>query len=456
MSLWTSEEIALATGGTAQGDWSVNGISIDSRDITKGDLFVALKAARDGHEFVKMAIEAGANAALVSHIPEGCENAPLIIVEDVEAALADLGQARRAASNAKIIAVTGSAGKTSTKEMLRHVLKNFGKAHASEKSFNNHWGVPLTLARMPKDAEFGVFEIGMNAPGEIAPLVAQVRPDIAIITNVAPVHLAGFQDEMGIAREKAAIFSALSDEGTGLVFADMDYVDFIRSTTDHPLQTFGANGDYKQNSIHIAPDHTDSEILIGEDILSMRINVAGAHHANNGLAVMAVMDALGLDLEKSIAAMANWLPPSGRGERFEITIDGKKITIVDESYNANPLSMRAALRSFIGSDAKDKYAVLGEMSELGDGSKGFHEDIANWNELEGLAGIATIGGEMKALDKKLSATQKLGHFESHSDLLEMLKNTLQNGDHLLLKASNGIGLGKTVDALRKLGQSKPK
>lgn len=454
MSLWTSKDIANATGGVARRNWQVGGISIDSRDISKGDLFIALKAARDGHEFVKMAIDAGAQGALVSHIPKGCEDAPLVVVDDVEAALGKLGQARRNATNAKIIAVTGSAGKTSTKEMLRHVLKKFGNTHASEKSFNNHWGVPLTLARMPVDSDFAVFEIGMNAPGEIAPLVAQVRPDIALITNVAPVHLAGFENELGIAREKAAIFSALSEEGAGFVFADMEYVDFIKSTTHHALKTFGVSGDFQQLSIEIGAEHTKSQIVIDEKQLTMRINVAGAHHASNGLAVMAVMNALGLNIEKSLEAMASWLPPTGRGERFEVKIDGKNIIVVDESYNANPLSMRAALNSFVGGKAKRKFAILGDMAELGEGSKTFHEDIANWSEIQPIAGIATVGSEMLALNKKLSPDQNLGHFSSHSELLSMLTNTIQDRDHILLKASNSIGLGKTVDALRNLGQSK--
>ncbi|HAR52981.1 MAG TPA: UDP-N-acetylmuramoyl-tripeptide--D-alanyl-D-alanine ligase, partial [Roseovarius nubinhibens] len=222
-ALWTAQEAAEATGGTTQGDWQVSGVSIDTRTLAEGDLFVALKAARDGHDFVAQALGKGAGAALVSHIPEGvAPDAPLLIVEDVLAALEALGRAARARSAARVVAVTGSVGKTSTKEMLRTVLARQGRTHAAEASYNNHWGVPLTLARMPRDTQFAVIEIGMNHPGEIAPLARLARPHVAMVTTVAAAHLEAFENIEGIAREKAAIFEGLEPGGIAVVNADLD------------------------------------------------------------------------------------------------------------------------------------------------------------------------------------------------------------------------------------------
>ena len=455
MSLWTSVEIEQATGGKALGNWSVDGIEIDSREIQNGDLFLALKAARDGHEFVAGAIAKGAGAAMVSHIPEGCENLPLIIVDDVDKALAAMGQARRHAVNAQTIAVTGSAGKTSTKEMLLTVLSSFGKTHASVRSFNNHLGVPITLARMPKDADFAVFEIGMNAPGEIAPLVAQVQPEIAIITNVAPVHLAGFDNEMGIAKEKAAIFSGLSENGTGLVFGDMEYTDYILSTTDKNIKTFGekpASG-FKLIKVSEFSERTESQIEINSHIFDMKIHASGRHHAMNGTAVMGAIAALGLDLPQALKAMECWVAPAGRGEHHNVTIDGKNIQVIDESYNANPLSMKATLASFIQTDAKRLIAILGEMGELGPKSPQFHKEIALSPAVEKIDQFITVGENMKYLRSELKEAQKLAHFDTTEGLLDFIKVNLEEGDAILLKASNYMGLGKTVDALVKLGQS---
>ena len=223
MTLWTAPDAAKATGGKAVGDWSVSGISIDTRSIEVGDLFVALKAARDGHEFVAQALAKGAGAALVTHVPEGvAEDAPLLVVEDVLSALEDLGRAGRARTEARVVAITGSVGKTSTKEMLRDVLSAQGRTHASVASYNNHWGVPLTLARMPQDTEFAVIEIGMNHPGEIAPLAKMARPHVSLITTVAAAHLEAFDNIDGIAAEKAAIMNGLEPDGVAILNADIE------------------------------------------------------------------------------------------------------------------------------------------------------------------------------------------------------------------------------------------
>ncbi|MGB3406402.1 MAG: Mur ligase family protein, partial [Jannaschia sp.] len=255
MTLWTASEAAEATGGRAIGNWAVTGLSIDTRTIATGDLFVALKAARDGHDFVRQALDTGAGAALVSRVPDRCEDGPLLLVDDVQAALEDLGRAGRARTRAKVIAITGSVGKTSTKEMLRHVLAPQGRVHAAIKSFNNHWGVPLTLAGIPRAADFAVIEIGMNHPGEIGPLAAQAAPDVAMVTTVAPVHLEAFVDGVpGIAREKAAIFDGLRPGGVGIFNTDLDVSDILSIKGS---VSFGQTpSDWQMTALVAGPDST--------------------------------------------------------------------------------------------------------------------------------------------------------------------------------------------------------
>ena len=447
MSLWTSADIAKVTGGQAQGNWHVNGLSIDSREICEGDLFVALKAARDGHEFVSGALERGASGALVSYVPEGCETAPLVIVDDVEVALCELAKARRVQVNARIVAVTGSAGKTSTKEMLKTVFEGFGKTHASVKSFNNHWGVPLTLARMPRDVEYGVFEIGMNAPGEISPLVKLVRPDVAIITNIAPVHLAGFQDEMGIALEKASIMDGLSDDGVAIVYGDMDHYDIVLAKAHTMLKSFGrrSHNDVKLTDEANGPKGGSGRAL-GQ---KFDIHVAGAHHLQNALAVFATADWLNLDIKKVAERLAKWEAPDGRGAMFDL---GHNIRIVDESYNANPLSMRAALETFSTFESERKIAVLGAMAELGPESAKFHNALGDIPALQTIDIVHVIGAEMRELHDKLG-DNKGQFFESSSEVIMQITELFQHGDMILFKGSNSVGLGKVVDAMKKLSKT---
>lgn len=440
MTLWSSSEIASVTGGKSLQDFNANGISIDSREVETGDLFVALKAARDGHEFVKGAIESGAAGALVSYVPEGCENLPLVLVDDVEGALAKMGEARRARVRAKIIAVTGSAGKTSTKEMLRTVLEGFGKTHASVKSFNNHWGVPLTLARMPVDTQFGVFEIGMNAPGEISPLVKMVKPDLAAITNIAAVHLAGFENELGIAREKASILDGLDASGKGIVYGDMEHLDFVRSYAKHPIISFGRAG---HNDVRLE----ESDAVIGGLRIPFELEVPGGHHRQNALIVFAACHEWGLDLERAANVLQTWQAPSGRGEMFVLD----KITIVDESYNANPLSMRAAISTFAQRKAKRKIAVLGTMKELGPQSDRFHAELADFDALKSLKVVHVVGEDARPLYDALGEN-KGEFFHTVEGLIEKSSHLFGDDDAILVKGSNGIGLGRFVDAMKKMGQ----
>jgi UDP-N-acetylmuramoyl-tripeptide--D-alanyl-D-alanine ligase len=296
MTLWNSRDAAAATGGRVTRDWSATGISIDTRTLVPGDLFVALTAARDGHDFVAEALDKGAAAALVSHVPAGVpETAPLLVVADVQSALEALGRAGRARTGARVVAVTGSAGKTSTKEMVRHVLSAQGRTHAAEASYNNHWGVPLTLARMPADAEFAVIEIGMNRPGEIAPLARMARPDVAIVTTVAPAHLEAFDDIGGIAREKASIFEGLGPGGSAVFNADLDQTPILaRAATATGAQAvrFGRSANrYRLVSAQLAGEKTVVEAALNGDRVLFKLGTPGRHFAMNGLAVLAAVEA---------------------------------------------------------------------------------------------------------------------------------------------------------------------
>ncbi len=307
MTLWTASEAAQATGGKALGNWAVSGVSIDTRRLQPGDLFVALKDQRDGHEFVAQALQKGAAAAMVSHRPEGvAEDAPLLLVEDVLTALEALGVAARARTQARVVAITGSVGKTSTKEMLRDVLAEQGRTHAAEASYNNHWGVPLTLARMPADSEFAVIEIGMNHPGEIAPLARMARPHVALITTVAAAHLEAFENVAGIASEKATLFEGLEPGGVAIINADIKTTPvLLEKAREHAAKvlSFGRQ----------SPDYTLKDVVPGAGLMVVqaslqgtpalfRIMSTGAHFAMNGLAVLAAVEALGGD--SALAAIA--------------------------------------------------------------------------------------------------------------------------------------------------------
>ena len=357
MTLWTAAEAAEATGGHATGDWSVNGVSIDTRTIKPGDLFVALKAARDGHDFVSQALEKGAGAALVSRIPEGVsEDAPLLIVEDVQTGLEALGQAARARSDARVVGVTGSVGKTSTKEMLATILSGQGRTHASVASYNNHWGVPLTLARMPRDTEYAVIEIGMNHPGEIGPLARQARPHVALVTTVAAVHLEAFESVAGIAQEKAAIFEGLTDNGSAIVNADIEHADILRDCAGErsaKIVDFGTQAQgYALKDVVQSADAVRATASADDKPITFDVQSAGTHFAMNALGALAACVELGVDLDQAIAGLRQWSPVKGRGVRETLSLaGGGQIELLDDSYNANPTSSAGGI---VGSPSRYK------------------------------------------------------------------------------------------------------
>jgi len=461
MSLWNAREAVAATGGAARGDWAVSGVSIDTRTIKPGDLFVALKAARDGHEFVAQALAAGAGAALVSRIPDGvAEDAALLIVPDVLEALEALGRAARARSNARLVAVTGSVGKTSTKEMLRLVLGRQGRVHAAEASYNNHWGVPLTLARMPRDVDFAVIEIGMNHPGEIAPLAAMARPHMAMITTVAAAHLQAFESIEEIAREKAAVFAGLEPAGVAIINADLATSALLRAAVGaHGCLTFGAaeDADFRLTRVDISGEATVAQVETPEGTQLIRLATPGRHFASNAAGVLAVVAALGADVTLAARDLADWQPHVGRGVREDVVLDAVEalhFTLYDDSYNANPTSMAAALEVLSvtapGARAR-RVAILGDMLELGADEAQMHADLARLEWLAKVDVVHCVGPRMRALWQVLEGEKQGRWVEKAEDLAGQAGALVGPGDVVLVKGSLGAQVGQVVDALRKLG-----
>ncbi|MDE0589200.1 UDP-N-acetylmuramoyl-tripeptide--D-alanyl-D-alanine ligase [Halocynthiibacter sp. C4] len=470
-TLWTQEEAVGATGGEARGDWAVTGVSIDTRTIAEGDLFVALKAARDGHDFVAQALAAGAGAALVSRVPDGISaGAPLLIVPDVLTALEDLGRAARARTKGKVIAVTGSVGKTSTKEMLRTVLARQGKTHAAEASYNNHWGVPLTLARMHAGTDFAVIEIGMNHPGEIAPLTDMARPHVAMVTTVAAAHLEAFENIQGIAREKAAIFGGLVDDGTSVVNADLETTDILLEAARGEIVLFGASekANYRLLDVQLANDTTIvSAELEGQPCL-FKLSTAGRHFATNAVGVLACVAAAGGDLALASADLAHWVPPSGRGTRETVFLDRVErqmtLEMIDDAFNANPTSMEAALEVLAASTPQEnigqnrkgrRVAFLGDMLELGENAAEQHADLANLPMIAEVTTVHCIGPLMRGLYDALPLEIRGKWAETAAEIAAEAHELIDAGDVVLVKGSKGSKTALIVDAIRKLGQTAP-
>ncbi|MGR3323384.1 MAG: UDP-N-acetylmuramoyl-tripeptide--D-alanyl-D-alanine ligase [Pseudooceanicola sp.] len=469
-ALWTAGQAAAATGGQTRGDWSVTGVSIDTRTIAEGDLFVALSAARDGHDFVAQALEKGAGAALVSRVPEGvASDAPLLIVPDVLTALEALGRAGRDRMTGRVVAVTGSVGKTSTKEMLRIVLGHQGRTHVAEASYNNHWGVPLTLARMPADTEFAVIEIGMNHPGEIAPLARLARPHVAMITTIAPAHLEAFDDLAGIAREKASIFEGLEPGGTAVIHGDLDTTPLmVEAARAHGARvlTFGEGGanHHRLLSLRFAGDTTISEARAWRTPVLIKIPAAGRHFAVNGLGVLAVAHALGLDRAVAAADLSRWAPPAGRGMRERLMLDpldeALSFDLIDDAFNANPSSMSAALDVLAAARPRDdvgrhahgrRVAILGEMLELGPDEIRMHRALADLEAMQALDVVHCVGERMQALYEALPEGRRGRYAKKAEKLAEKAARLVDAGDVVLVKGSKGSRVSLVVDALRKLG-----
>ncbi|XDA99443.1 UDP-N-acetylmuramoyl-tripeptide--D-alanyl-D-alanine ligase [Sulfitobacter sp. LCG007] len=473
MSLWTSSDAAAATGGRVTREWACQGVSIDTRTIEPGDLFVALTDVRDGHDFVAQALEKGAAAAVVNHIPgDVAEDAPLLIVEDVLAALEALGRAGRARMQGRVAAVTGSVGKTSTKEMLLTMLGAQGRTHASVASYNNHWGVPLTLARMPADTEYAIIEIGMNHPGEIAPLARLARPHVAMITTVAEVHLEAFENVQEIAVEKAAIIEGLEPGGVAVLNNDCSTAAILAAKAqDCKVRDlgFGEHGfDYRLGRVEVHGDTTVVQATAHGAALLFKLATPGRHFASNALGALAVVEALGADTALAVAALGTWRPYKGRGLRETIVLDPidsrMVLDLIDDSYNANPTSVAAALDVLAGSPVTHdigrvskgrRIAILGDMKELGPDEVALHAGLAHLPAMAQIDTVHSVGPLMKSLHDLLPEARRGDWAESAEDLLPGLARRFDAGDVVMVKGSLSMKLGRVVDAIRKMGHAAP-
>jgi UDP-N-acetylmuramoyl-tripeptide--D-alanyl-D-alanine ligase len=448
--LWTSDEIAAATGGTASGSFQVSGITFDSREVEPGFLFVAMPGTvHDGHDFIAAAFAAGAAAAIVSQPIEF----PHVLVDDVAAALEALARKSRDRSKAIILGVTGSVGKTSTKEALYAALDRNrpGRVHRSVKSYNNHTGVPLSLARMPREAEFAVLEMGMNNKGEIAALARQVRPHVALITAIAPAHIENLGSEEAIADAKAEIFGALEEDGVAIVPNDTPHRDRLvraaRRQADRII-TFGS-GDADVHAVHAVAAEGGGSLISAallERELTFTISQRGEHWVSNALAVLAAVEAVGADVALAGLALADLGGLKGRGARHSVPMDGGEVLLIDESYNANPASMAATLKS-LGEerDVTRRIAVLGPMRELGEHSAKLHGGLAPAVIDAHVDELILIGEEMRPLAEQVVGKVPLDIVGSVDEATSALLAKLRPGDAVLVKASNSVGLAKLVE-----------
>ena len=450
--LWTAAEIAAATGGEARGDFAASGVTFDSREVGSGDLFLALTGEdTDGHRFIDGAFANDAAGAIVSQDVAH----PHVRVANTMAALESLGRAARARVDATIIGVTGSVGKTGTKEALAAALAraNPGRVHWSVKSYNNHTGVPLSLARMPAATRFGVFEMGMNHAGELTALTRMVRPHIAIVTAIAPAHTAFFSGEEAIADAKGEIFAGLEPGGTAIIPHDSPHRDrLIAAAQPHAgrIVTFGLNKAadvHALDTMRLAGGGTFVSARVGARDLSFTIAHPGAHWVSNALAVLAAVDAAGGDLGLAGLALADMAGLPGRGQRFLANVPGGEALVIDESYNANPASMRATL-AVLAQESRRRIAVLGGMRELGEESADYHAALAEPIDEAGLSRAILVGEEMAPLAQALEGRTDFVHVPDAAAARDCLTATLVDGDAVLIKGSNGIGLSAVVAALK--------
>jgi UDP-N-acetylmuramoyl-tripeptide--D-alanyl-D-alanine ligase len=460
--LWTIDEMVAAMNGRPLGAMpeGITGISIDSRTVQPGEAFFAIKGDRvDGHNYASIAVANGASLMVVSEakLPAlGRLTVPMIVVEDVLQALGLLALAARARSHAHIIAVTGSVGKTTTKEMLWQVLAPSGEVHAAVASFNNHWGVPLTLARMPASAEFGVFEIGMNHVGEITPLVHMVRPHLAIITTIAPAHLGNFASVDEIADAKAEIFSGIEPGGVALLNHDNPYFEYLaRKAYDAGvghIHSFGqhANAEFRLAEFDGGAESSTVWVMIDGETREVTIGAPGRHIAENAMAALGVVRLLGADMDGAVQALANLAPVKGRGQRHRLRTETGILTLIDESYNANPASMRAAIAVLAAaqpySDGR-RIAILGDMLEMGELSGELHAELSGPLLAAGIEHVWLAGPDMATLKAHLPESVSAIWFETTDELAAYATSAVRGGDVVMVKSSLGIGFGKIVAAL---------
>ncbi|MDB5419541.1 MAG: murF [Phenylobacterium sp.] len=454
--LWTSDEIVAATGGQLAGKpFSATGVSIDTRTIEPGDLFVALGGVRDGHEFVEQAMGKGAAGALASQPVSGSA----VMVADTLQALERLGAAARdRATKARRGAVTGSVGKTSVTQAVAAGLKLAGRWHSSVKSYNNHIGVPLTLARMPRDTERAVFEIGMNHAEEIRPLSRMVRPHAALVTTVGPVHTEAFEDgEIGVARAKAEVFDGLEPGGVAVLNADNRWFDLLKAAAEKAgaeVRTFGTTEGCDARLIDFQPadDHAFVQARFHGKGLDFPILQTGLHWGLNAMTVLLMLEALDVDLGDSLAALGSFEPLAGRGAEQTIPVKGGHFTLIDESYNANPVSMASAIAT-LGArpTAGRRIVALTDMLELGAEGPGFHAALAEPLVAAKVDLVFCAGPLMKSLYDALPSTRRGAYAESAADIAPQVARAAEPGDLVMVKGSNGSKAGLIAQALVALG-----
>jgi UDP-N-acetylmuramoyl-tripeptide--D-alanyl-D-alanine ligase len=461
-ALWTAQELVAATGGTLHGAVSkpIRAVSIDSRAVADGDVFVAIKGDKmDGHDFVVSALQSGAGVALASRVTDEMRKAgPVLqVADDPLRALENMGRAARSWSKGQIVAITGSVGKTSTKEMLSTALAASGETHASAASFNNHWGVPLTLARLSRSAAFGIFEIGMNHAGEITPLVSLVKPHVAIVTTVAASHLGHFKSLDEIADAKAEIFSGVVPGGAAVINQDSIYFEKLAAVAkSQGIKTIVGFGRHEKASVRmqrIALHPTCSCItadVMGE-LVTYKLGVPGEHMAINSLAVLATAKLVGADLARASLALSQTTAAKGRGVQERLVIEDGSFLLIDESYNANPTSMEAALALLAQASTGKRgrrIAVLGDMLELGDFGPGFHKDLSQAIATSKVDLVYAAGPLMKHLWDVVSSEKRGGYAETSIELRDQLLSELRVDDAVMVKGSNGSRMSVIVDAMR--------
>ena len=453
--LYSAEELVRAVHGHGRGA-DVTGVTFDSREVKPGDLFVALQGVRDGHEFVASAFDKGAACALVSREVEG---GPQVVVSDTLRALEILAAYARDRAPAKRAAVTGSVGKTSATRAIEAGLKLAGRSHASVKSFNNHIGVPLTLARMPRDTERAVFEIGMNHADEIGPLSRLVKPHAALVTTVGPVHIENFAEgEKGVARAKAEIFEGLQPGGTAVLNADNPWYDLLRAEAHRcgaRVLTFGTGDmvDARLDGFDVGEGRAQVSATIHWRPVSFSLLQTGVHWGLNSLAVLLTLEALDVPLETGMRALSDFAPIEGRGAEKRVQLEGGAFTLVDESYNANPISMRAAFASLKRRQGR-KVAVLTDMLELGPEALRFHADLAKPIDEAGVDVVFCAGPLMRALWDSLPTARQGGYAASAAELAPLLVDAVRPGDVVMVKGSNGSKASTLAAALASAGASR--
>jgi len=465
-TLWTAKDAAQAVTGSSSGNWSATGMSIDSRSVQQGDLFIALSGDNgDGHAYVADAIKKGASAAIVSKKIDGVSDDKLVIVSDTFKALQELGRASRARTGAKIIAVTGSVGKTGTKEMLAAAFATMGQTHASIKSFNNHWGVPFALSSMHAGSDFGIFEVGMNHANEITPLSQMIHPDIAIITTVESVHAGNFPNgEEGIADAKAEIFDGMDAGSSVILNADNKWFDRLcacAKSKNLKVVSFGEtkNADAKLTGFLVAANGSRVEADIAGEKISFTMQSTGKHLAMNALSVLAAIKISGGDLAKAAKAIGRIEPLAGRGKHELLDLGEKDnpVVLIDESYNASPVAMKAAFKVLAMVDpgrGGRRIAVLGDMYELGADAARMHKELAMPLEAAGVQLVYTSGPLMKNLYDALPQDKRGGHADDTKELAKIVPEVLVPGDVVMVKGSRGPGekprMQLVVEALRAL------